>query len=387
MSIDRHLTLDVNSADFIVDMANVVRNDGLLTMRRADLSRLVALVNGLKQFTRDETVKIYAVCDRSVLRDGNLTADERAMLTSWFENGLIEVLRTADDRVLELRNVSSLPVISDDNFGDYHRTYPWLSGNRDAFYSPYSVDGGTISIRRRIIRVLAEREIARKEEEALLLQAGLYDRRDAGPRRDLLNRLWKCPEQDCPMFGPGHAIPTHRRGVVRCPAHELPLIDLGPRPARTQLKVKVDGDVVARFTLAVGESTTVGRAPLNNGVALARWLEGTPAIYKVSRSHVEISREAVAVVVRDLSTNGTRVRKAGRGGDIIKLRPRQARPLRHGEEVLLHDLVTLSMSGREFAFADDEVGVHDPVPPALRQATMVENRRFIPSKQPRRGKR
>ncbi|MFJ3789003.1 hypothetical protein [Kitasatospora sp. NPDC090091] len=358
MQPEKRLAVDALTADFIVDMANVIRNRGLLGPREADLARFTALLEALAHHARDDSVQVYAVCDHAVLVDGRHTAAERAQLRAWHAEGRIEVLPKADDRVLELADSTGRPVVSEDNFAEYHRTYPWIPGCADRFLRPVAVDAPPgIAVRRRVVPVPAEWQVSRKEEEGLLLAAGLYDRRGSGgPRRDLLGRRWGCPEPDCPAFGTRPRatgpLPLRRSGTVTCPTHLKPLTDLGPAPHRSQIKVRIDGTVRARRLITEGADLVVGRAPAEGpgGLALAAWL-GPRALDWISRSHVTISHTGSGgLVVRDTSANGTVIRR--RGGESVRLRG-QSWTLRRDDVVLLHDEVELMPSGREFAFGEE----------------------------------
>ncbi|GAB3931884.1 hypothetical protein GCM10027614_00030 [Micromonospora vulcania] len=267
----------------------------------------------------------------------------------------IEVQPGADDRLIELAETADLRVISRDNFKDAYRTHPWIPGNRDQFLHAAPGSGGKGVVVPRIMPTPPEWQISSKEEESLLLRAGMYDRRNAtGARRELLTRQWRCPHDDCPMFGATAAadqpVPVYRQGVVRCPTHHEPMTDVGPSTARIQLKVRIGGVLRTRFMVRAGTTVVVGRAPAEpDGVALASWL--TPeAKGWISRRHVELTWDGTALAVRDLSANGTRVRRetsSGAGKPIDAGRPWR---LRKGEVVVLHDGVELVLSGRAFVF-------------------------------------
>ncbi|WNI18394.1 hypothetical protein [Actinacidiphila sp. ITFR-21] len=74
------MTLDASAAEYVVDVADVVREPVLGGGRPADLARLEGLLDALAAFARDATVQVYAITDRSLLTDGRLTAEERRRL-------------------------------------------------------------------------------------------------------------------------------------------------------------------------------------------------------------------------------------------------------------------------------------------------------------------
>ncbi|MEU0334974.1 hypothetical protein [Streptomyces sp. NPDC006193] len=393
------LTPDASSADFVVDVANVVREPSLGGSRGADLGRFLALLDGLAAFTGDDTTQVYAVCDRSLLTDGRLTREERRTLAGWHRAGLLAVWDVADHRIIEAAEATTAQVVTYDGFLDFHRRHPWLYGNRDRFVEPFAGPGGAVSVRRRIMPEPDEWQMSRKEEESALLAAGLYDRRDgAGPRTGLLLRRWRCPEPDCAAFGPaGHGtLPRRqgRNGRVVCPEHLSELTDLGPRPRRLQLKLRVDGAVRHRFLVTEGQDLAVGRHPRREpGVPLAPWLpQRSPARVWISRDHVLLRVCGGKLLVSDISVNGTRLRLPdGR----TERAPRETfRAVGHRHVVLLHDTVQLVLSGRSFLYEEGAEGEPPPRPgpgaaDESRQPTMLAAPPLPPRSRParRRGRR
>lgn len=373
MRIERHLTTVADAAEFAVDLSNVVREPELGGDRPADLARFTDLVKGLITFASDEDVPVCAIADWSLLRPQvGLTADEHATLRRWHRRGLIEMLDQADPRLLELAD-TGIPVVSRDRYEDAYRTYPWIAGNRDRFLWPYLGPSG-VTVRPRIMPDPPEWKLSRKEERELLRGAGMYDsHRAAGVRRDLLSRRWRCPEEDCPLFGPRRGddqpLPVYRDRVVRCPEHRRPLSDVGASPPRVQVKVLVDGATRHRFQLWPDQQVTVGRDPDPPGVALRQWLSPEADAF-ISRSHAVLRWTGTVLTVRDISTNGTRVRPNDRrsgGKPIPRGRPQR---LRRGDAVVLDEGVELVVSGREFVF---ETGppVDDLAPPGPAPATTM----------------
>lgn len=359
MPFERRLTLDTSAAEYVIDVANVVREPALGGERAADLGRLAGVLDALAGFARDPAVQVYAITDRSLLTDGRLTPAERQDLNRWYADGMLEVLPRADDRILELADALGLRVVSADNFLDFHRAYPWIPGDRDRFLRPVVLPDGRIGVRPRIMPVPEEWQVSRKEEEGLLLQAGVVRRWEhSAAHRAVLGREWRCPEPGCPLFGsadrPGTALPRRRKDRVLCPTHGVPLADAGPRRPRTQVKVVMDGTVRGRFMVTEGEPVAVGRAPAGGGVALGAWIDDT-AVDSVSRSHVVLAYDGRTLSVLDeRSANGTRVRRRLPGNDTLEPLPHGVvRALRRGESVVLHGRLELLPSGRQFVFEED----------------------------------
>ncbi|MEV6208150.1 hypothetical protein [Kitasatospora sp. NPDC051914] len=373
MEPESHLAVDVLAAAAVVDLSNVVRETGLCSGRKADLGRFTALLAALVRYTGDPAVQVYPVCDRSLLDLPELTRAERETLADWERRTLIEVLPVADDRVLELADRTGRPVVSSDNFHDHLRRYRWIAGSRRRFLQPVAIPAPPgVAVRPRYMELPPDWVISRKEEESALIAAGLYDRRGAGPRRELLSRRWRCPVDGCPTFGrraPAAGPLPDCRGhrTPHCPTHQRPLADLGDAPHRSQLKVRIDGIVRCRRVVAEGRPLTVGRASREPGVPLAAWLSGAAREW-ISRDHVAVRQAGPRITVEDLSSNGTRIRR--QDGQEILLRRGQSRTLARGDVVLLHDTVELLLSGKEFAF-DEEAGQAPPQGEALR-ATWIQ---------------
>ncbi|MFD8739530.1 FHA domain-containing protein [Streptomyces sp. NPDC059618] len=358
---ETRLSLDAMTSDFVVDVANIVREQSLLGPRPADLSRLLLLLDALAEFACDEDVRVYGVCDSSLLRDTRLTPAERALLGSWADEGRIEVRPVADPRILELAEQLDMPAVTFDNFTDHIPGRPWIAGNTDTFLKPRNNPAGPgLVVVPRVLPVPEEWQISRKVEESDLLASGLYDRRGHGARTDLLSRLWRCADDACPLFGArraaGQPMPRHQRGAVLCPTHETPLTAMGTVPARIQLKVRIDGTVRARFAVHEGETVTVGRAPAAaGGIALAALQGFGPAARNwISRNHLTVTFTGDRALVRDTSSNGTVVER--RGPD-AKLRNGSEWVLRPGHRVLLHDTVALELSGRQHVFTEEAAAV------------------------------
>lgn len=377
---DGHLTCDGAKADFVVDLSNVIWKASLGGDRKSDLRRFLSLIQALAEQIHDDDVKVCAIGDWSLVRKSSgLTDDETRTLKRWRNRGLIELYDEADPRILELADAfPALCVVSNDNYLDFHRIYPWLSDNRDRFFEAVPGKAGGVKVARRAIPVRPDWQLSRKEEETLLKKAGMYDGRGgARPRRALLARVWRCPAEECATFGAGSGdeqpLPLYRNGVVRCPTHNQPLADIGPRTPSIQLKVLVDGTTRARFTVRSGE-TVVGRAPDGpDGVALhPSWLSAE-AVRGISRSHAALSWDGERLTVRDLSRNGTRVREARNSAPGQPIGPGGHRRLWRGQVVILYDGVELVVSGREFVFREDATGGEplDPSDPGATSPTTV----------------
>lgn len=301
--IEKRLSTDPAVARAVVDLGEVMRYPELDGGRPATLLRLGQVVDALARQVAEDRVSVYPVADRAVLSDGDLTSNERMVIRRWADDGLVDVLPSAGDRIFEVADLTGLPVLT--RRAPAGR-YPWLHGDPGRLLVPVAGPGGV-----------------------LLQTSG----RIAVPpplSHPALSRRWRCPEPGCASFGPdrtaGQPPPRLRAGVPVCPRHEHRLADAGPRPAVVTLAVRVDGAVRHRFAVTAGKPVTVGREPPEpGGVRLGPWLSGD-AMREISRSHLLVSLTPDGVELTDTSTNGTVVRS-----------PAGDRLLQRGDRHLLGD--------------------------------------------------
>jgi hypothetical protein len=322
-TIERCLTTDPAVARGIVEVGEVIRYVDLDNGRPASLLRLGYVIDALARQVAEEGVAVYAVVDRSVLSDGDLTSNERMVLRRWADDGLVEVLASAGDRVFEVADLTGLPVLTRRDLRGLTARYPWLVADPGRLLTPVAGGGGAM----------------------LRAPGGVAS--PVALTHPVLSRLWRCPEPGCESFGPGRTAgqppPRMRAGVPTCARHEHPLADVGPRPPAVTLAIRVDGVVRRRFAVTAGVPVTVGRDPADErGVRLGPWLTGD-ALLRVSRSHLVVSLGPSGLEVRDTSTNGTVIR--GAHGD-VKLERGGTHVLGETDVVELHSGVELARASR-----------------------------------------
>lgn len=313
--IEQRLATDPAVVRAVVDL-EVLRYPDLDGGRPASLLRLGQILDALGRQVAEDGVCVYAVADRAVLVDGDLTSNERMVIRRWADDGLVEVLPSAGERIFEVADLTGLPVLTRRRPAAH---YPWLGSDPGRLLVPVSGPGG------------------------VMLQATGAVPVPAPLTHPALSRQWRCPEPGCPSFGPdrvaGQPPPQLRAGVPVCPRHEHRLADAGPRPPAVTLAVRVDGVVRHRFAVTAGTPVTVGREPPGpSGVRLGPWLSGD-ALREISRSHVVASLDADGLHVADISTNGTVV-CAGGGDRLLHRGDRHL--LREPEVVQLHSGVELA---------------------------------------------
>ncbi len=354
--MDRHLTADFAEACFLVDLSPVVRRRDIGEPGLRSLRRLALVVDAAVELARDPDVKLFLVADRS-LRAGareefNDSADVR-LLRDWVRRGLVEELEDADGRVLELCEMTGIPVITYDYYRDARVEFPFLQGNTDDFLQPVPGPGGTVRLMPMDMGVASDAQISRKSEETVLKKQGLLGPQ-RNPRSEVVRRNWRCPEPRCTLYdtrkGSSVMLPRMRGGAPTCDLHSLELVDDGPRTATAQVKLMLDGACVARFTLEDGSTVRIGRRPGPDGIALHGLVPDERAA-RISRVHVELLVTGGVVRVEDVSSYGTRWRAtAGKTGpgpwrDLDK---GARRDFRGGDQLELTEGVVLARSGRRF---------------------------------------
>ncbi|MEK8169534.1 FHA domain-containing protein [Streptomyces sp. M19] len=260
-----HLARAAEEADALVDLSNVVRDTRLGGGRPRALDRLRLVIEALARRAGDRGVTVYAVADRSLRHGAHEYADpgEPRLLASWVRDGLVEELADADERLLELTEMTGLPVISQDGFADFRLSHPWIQGNTTQFLAALPTPVRTVKLRERDMGCAAPR-------------------RSPGSWRSPISRRTGCSRSGTASPGGGgqtflalpgtrlHALrqprgqrgvaARMRRGVPVCELHRVELADDGPRTGVAQLKLLVGGECVRRFTLDVGTTAVLGRA-------------------------------------------------------------------------------------------------------------------------------
>jgi hypothetical protein len=338
-AIERRVSTDPIAAGGVLDLGEMVRRADLDGGRPAHLLRLGLVIDALSRHLSDPNVAVYAVADRTLLSDTDLTANERMVIRRWSDDGKVEVVRTggpaAAQRSREVAALTGLPLLTRNTNG-----YPGLS------YAPAPAPSGAALIPQMI---------------------------GPGPAAPapVLGRQWRCPEPGCPSFGPpgmrnsdpfgpppedtepaGPPPPQLMNGRPHCPRHGAPLTDLGPRPRALAVAARVDGVVWHRFQVTEADPVPVGRAPEEyNGVGLGLALDER-GLRWVSRSHVRLELRGHSLQVIDTSTNGSTVLL--RTGPAEP--PRRA-PLNRGEVAPLSEWDTVELyDGVELGRADRASG-------------------------------
>lgn len=307
-AIERRLTTEPSLARAVLDVAEVVRFVDLDGGRPASLLRLGMVIDALSRHVAEENVQVYCVVDKGMLSDLDQPSSERMVVRRWADDGHVEVVPGAQQRVMEISELAGLPVLS--------RMLPGLA--------PVPGAGGS---------VLAPR--------------GPVPNGPSDLGRRLMSRRWRCPDPECALFNQmrvavGQPLPR-LRGVPLCPRHDAPLADIGPAPVQEVLAVRINGVTKQRFLVNSGAPVVVGRAPEGGvGIILGPWLD-EQAVSAVSRAHLVLSVDQRGLLAQDISMNGAWIHPGN-----IKVTPKEQRVIAPGEYIELYPGVEV---GRPNSFA------------------------------------
>jgi hypothetical protein len=335
-AIEKKISTDPTETGAVLDLGEVIRLTELDSGRPAHLIRLGLMIDAISHHLGDDTISVYAVADRALLSDNELTANEKIVIRRWSDDGLVEVVHnggpSAASRAREIAALTGLPLIARRAGG-----YPGLA------YAPAPASG--------VVRLIPT-----------MIGPG-----PAAPAA-VLGRQWRCPEPGCASFDTDaeHQPPAQlRNGKPFCPRHGAPLTDLGPWPRAVSVAVRIAGLVWHRFTVSEAEPVVVGRAPeepdsVTIGLALdergLRW---------VSRSHVRLELRGHRLQATDISTNGTTMLQRSAPGEEA-----QRVPLRQGESAPVGEWDTIEVfEGVELARSIRSAG---PPPGAPTASVLTE---------------
>ena len=127
-TIEQRLTTDIEWAQAVVDLGDVIGHAALDGGRPVNVVRVGMVVDALSRYLVDGGAMLYGVVDRKLLSESALTSKERMVLSRWADDGLIEVTSQVGDRVPEVAELSGLPVVTLRPFAPaVTERFPWLS--------------------------------------------------------------------------------------------------------------------------------------------------------------------------------------------------------------------------------------------------------------------
>ncbi|HEV7897760.1 MAG TPA: hypothetical protein VGP31_07965 [Planosporangium sp.] len=375
-TIERRLSTDIVMAQAVVDLGEITRYADLDGGRSVNLIRVGMVVDAFGRYLRDGGAMIYPVTPRQLLSEAALTAKERMVLGRWTDGGLIEAARDGAERVLEIAELTGLPIITLRDHADRGKRYDWL---RDAPLRVLTVSprgggalltdgkGGTGGVPPVVAKSApaGDTVLRRVDDEPPriwpdptepvyepLPEPPAYLPAPSPAGTALIARAWRCDGFDCPSFGEGRRlgqpVPRLRAGKPVCPRHDEPLREIGPRPASVPVTLVIDGLRRRHFVVMADRPLFVGRAPEEpDAIGVGEWLHEAAARW-ISRTHLKLEISDNRLVATDLSRNGTLVWVRSEPGD----RPDTYR-LARGRSYPLGEWDTIEMyTGIELCRAD-----------------------------------
>src|SRR5215475_10236438 len=126
-TIEQRLTTDIVMAQAVVDLGEITRYTDLDSDRPVNLIRIGMVVDAFGRYLRDGGALIYPVAPRQLLSEAGLTAKERMVLGRWTDDGLIEATRDAAARIIEIAELTGLPIITLRGHAEVAQRYSWLT--------------------------------------------------------------------------------------------------------------------------------------------------------------------------------------------------------------------------------------------------------------------
>jgi hypothetical protein len=432
-TIEERLTTDVTRAQAVVDLGEVARWDDLDGgARPVNLVRVGLVIDALGRYLVDGGATLYGIVARELLSESALTSKERMVLGRWADDGLIEVTPAVGDRPVEVADLTGLPLIALHPYPELAARFPWLADGSGRVLRltprsgmaalspmesiPAAGSGSAGSVAGSGSAGTAEHAVGRAKVPPLeptaggdgaaqpepghvTLPAGLESFRErgvrlaririarrrfvraepAGGKTAPVSREWRCADADCPAFSGrrqiGQPVPRMRNGVATCPRHERPVVDVGPRHPGYPISIVVDDLPRRRLVVRPGQPLRFGRAEDDPDViTVAPWLHQAATAW-ISPVHLEFEVRDGALVVTDLSTNGTVVwQRTGPDdrGSTMSLH-RASQPLGEWDSVELYTGIEVAHGDRRPAAVlgrDEPVSVLLDAPTAaLRQLT------------------
>jgi hypothetical protein len=332
-----------------VDVSNACRDHRL--PGPVGLGRLNLVLNAWRMQLAHHA-EFHLVADRSLLR--YLSRVDKKQVKQMKRAGELQVKPEADEPLLDYAEAHGGSVLSRDRFLAERPGRSWV---RERFFT-WEIASDEVRIVRQESRNTQPFDISRKVEQKLAGARGFPDLKHRAARRH-----WTCvSEVDCltressPDFL--RALPVLKGGTALCPGCGHPLNELGVRPSEAELKLVVDDDTLARFTIRQGEMVAFGRLVLPNTAKLAE-LAQKGVFAGLGRVHADLRIAGKQLAVRPVDD---RHRVKVRHWDSKKRRFEREREIRHAEgftaigtrdALVVGDQLELVRSGRSIAEAEE----------------------------------
>lgn len=337
-----------------VDVSNVCRDHRLPGAISFDRLHL------LRGAWREQVCRhseFHLIADESLLQ--YLPPSEKRLAKRMERAGELELVPEADEPLLDYAEAQNGTVLSRDRFLAERPGRAWV---RERFFTWDVTDEG-IRITRQPSRNTQPFDISRRVEQKLARVQGFSDL-----RRPALRKRWACANVSCQTreFSPDflRVLPLREGDRIVCPGCGEALRDLGARPSEAELKLMVDGELLASFTIRQGQRVAFGRLVLPDTADLAE--RARAGVFAgLGRVHADLQMEGAQLSLRPVDDRhrveirrwiGKR-RKFARSQDLRHSDGFTAVGVR--DIVLLADRLELVRSGRSIAEAEELTSNHD----------------------------
>jgi hypothetical protein len=332
-----------------VDVSNVCRDHGLPGEVGFDRLNLVL------RAWRDQVARhaeFHLIADESLL--DYLSHGDRQLARKMSRSGQLVLLPEADEPLLDYAEENDGAVLSRDRFLAERRGRVWV---RERFFT-WEASNGRVRIVRQASRNTQSFDISRRVEQKLARERGFRNLQHAA-----VGRRWACTsEAPCRIreLSPDflRVPPLREGGQILCPCCREQLLDLGPRPNEAEMKLVVEEDTLARFTIRQGQQVAFGRLILPDTAKLAE-LAQRGIFAGLGRIHAHLRMADSQLAIRPVDD---RHRVKVRRWNAKRRRFKRAGELRHAsgftaiaprDVLLLGDRLELVRSGRSIAEAEE----------------------------------
>jgi hypothetical protein len=352
--IREELTGEIDIGLVGVDVSNACRDQRLLGQIGFNRLNLV-LEAWREQLARH--AEFHLIADDSLLQ--YLSPDDQRAAKKMSRSGELLLLPEADEPLLDYAEAHSGTVLSRDRFLAERPGRNWVP---ERFFS-WELITDEVRIVRQPSRNTQPFDISRRIEQKLARARGLRDL-----KRPAARKRWACTSsvacltrESSPDFL--RVLPLREDGQILCPGCRQPLLDLGPRPGEAELKLVVDDDTLARFTIRQGQQVAFGRLILPDTAKLAE-LAQRGVFAGVGRVHADLRMADSRLAVRPVDD---RHRVKIRPWNQKRRRYEREREVRHGSgftpvglrDILrIGDQLELVRSGRSIAEAEELTDHH-----------------------------
>ena len=352
------LTSEIDIGLVGVDVSNACRDQRL--PGQIGLDRLNLVLDAWRtQLARH--AEFHLIADQSLLQ--YLSHDDKRTARLMSRAGDLLLLPEADEPLLDYAEAQGGTVLSRDRFLAERPGRSWVP---ERFFSWEITEEG-VRIVRQPSRNTQPFDISRKVEQKLARARGFRDLRHSAARK-----RWACTSsvscltrESSPDFL--RVLPLREDGQILCPGCREPLLDLGARPGEAELKLVVDDNTLARFTIRQGPKVAFGRLFLPDTAKLAE-LAQKGVFAGLGRVHADLRMADSRLAVRPVDD---RHRVKIRRWDAKRRRFEREHEIRHADGftavglrdiLLIGDRLELVRSGRSIAEAEELTDRHDIAP-------------------------